>query len=766
MNLLTSIDIPIVLVGSDLKIRHFTPRAAQLLKLIPTDVGRSIGGVKPEIGVQNLDELIIEVMDSMTSKEIETQDSSRAWYKLQIRPYRTAENKIDGAVISFIDIDALKRIMTELKQSHEDAVVTIETMPISLLIITSDLKIKLANNVFYEKFKTTKSETEGRRISDLGNGQWNIPEFLKILERTITEKIRFHKFEIEHSFPKIGKKIMILNASYAHLPGSSVDIALLAIEDITEIRMAERKLKSSEEKCFNLLTSSYEGIMVLQRDGKIEFTNPMLEKIFGYEPKELLGKNYIILIAGENPEAKFALKPEEMLETQSRSLGREIFLDGIKKNGSTIPLLVSLSAFKSNSEFLINCTVRDITEQKNLDAAKKLLLAKEKELLSEAEKTNRIKDEFLATLSHELRTPLTAILGWAQELKNSNLDQKTISVGLAVIERSAHTQGQLINELLDISRIQSSKLPLEMKIIDLVKLLDVATDSIRHLADSKSIVIAKIFENLTFNVFADSTRLQQVFWNLLTNAVKFTPNGGNISVSIEAEASRNGQNAVVKITDTGLGIKPEFIHQLFQRFSQADSSTARNYGGLGLGLAIAKSLVEMQNGKIFAKSEGQGKGATFSIVLPMILKSQNEIDTSAAQPEVSKKSVRLDGAKILAVDDNEDNRDLFAIILQSLGAEVRLAGSAKEAMKILAEYKPDLVLSDISMPGEDGFSLLSQIRQREKKLELKSVPVVALTAHAAQDDIRRVLAAGFNEHIAKPVEKSILSNVIKRFTST
>lgn len=536
---------------------------------------------------------------------------------------------------------------------------------------------------------------------------------------------------------------------------------MVTIEDITEIRLGERKLKSSEEKYLNLLTSSYEGIMVLRQDGTIEFANPQLEKIFGYEPSELLALSYEqLLTQGER-----VLNTEALLNTDSRALAKEILVNGKRKNGSMVPLSVSFSPFKSNSELLINCTIRDITEQKNIDATKKALLAQEKELLAEAEKTNRIKDEFLATLSHELRTPLTAILGWAQELKNSNLDQKTVSAGLAVIERSAQAQGQLINDLLDISRIQSSKLPLDMKVIDLAKILNIAADSIKQLAENKSVVIEKKINLESCTVFADSTRLQQVFWNLLTNSLKFTPVGGKISVLLESAKTQNGENAVIKISDTGLGIKAEFLPQLFQRFSQADSSTARTYGGLGLGLAIAKSLVEMQNGKITAESEGEGKGATFTIKLPMIVERNKSVRKSGEPTEQLKISVRLDGVRILAVDDNEDNRVLFSIILKSLGAEVRLAESAAEALAILNDYSPDIILSDISMPGEDGFSLLKKIQLKEAEQKRKT-PVIALTAHAGQEDIKRVLDAGFSAHIAKPVEKTLLSNVIKKFTST
>lgn len=547
--------------------------------------------------------------------------------------------------VSENDINVLKCSIEELRAAYEDAITTIESMPFPLLTIESGLKVKHANQSFYGKFKLSRNDTEGRLISELGNGPWTNTALLQKLERTIKDKINFDKFEIEYNFSNIGKKIILVSASSARLPSTNANVALVALEDITEIRLG------------------------------------------------------------------------------------------------------------------------DVNEQKSIDATKKALIAQERELLAEAEKANRIKDEFLATLSHELRTPLTAILGWAQELKNSNLDQKTVSDGLAVIERSAQAQGQLINDLLDISRIQSAKLPLDMKIIDLAKILNVATDSIKQLADNKSVIVEKKIDLVSCTVFADSTRLQQVFWNLLTNSVKFTPAGGKISVILKSAKTQNGENAVIKITDTGLGIKAEFLNQLFQRFSQADSSTARTYGGLGLGLAIARSLVEMQNGKIAAESDGEGKGATFTITLPMIVERDISIKKYGESAEQLKVPVRLDGISILAVDDNEDNRVLFSIILKSLGAEVRLAESAAQALAILKDYNPNIILSDISMPAEDGFSLFKKIQQKEAHLKHKT-PIIALTAHAGQEDIKRVLDAGFSAHIAKPVKKSLLSYVIKKLIST
>lgn len=664
------------------------------------------------------------------------------------------------------ELNTLKKTVEELRIAHEDLKAIIDTLPTPLLVINTDRTIKIANKIFYDKFLVKHTETEDRLITELGNGQWNIPALLNVLDKTLNERICFNDFEVEHTFPSIGNKVISLNATSVQLSGSRTNVALLSITDVTDIIRTERMLKNSEEKYRNLLSSTYDGIIVLRKDGTIEFANPKLEVMFGYDNGELLNQNYNVLVSKKDRVIQAELHGEYVLNPTQREIAKSRNVIGQRKDGSEFPISVNFSPFKSNSEMLINCTVRNISEQIKIEETRKNLQLKEKELLIEAEKNNRIKDEFLATLSHELRTPLTAILGWVQELRTASLSPSTIEKGLAVIERSAHAQEQLINDLLDISRIQSSKLSLDMQVIDLVKVLNLAIDSIQKSAEKKAIRVEKNITPVTCMVFADSIRLQQVFWNLLTNAIKFTPDNGKISISLTLVDTPFGKRVQIQFTDTGLGIKPDFLPYIFQRFSQADSSTARIYSGLGLGLAISRSLVGMQNGKIMAESKGTGQGTTFTIVLPLAAAKENPNEKIRASADQQNIPVKLVGIKVLAVDDNEDNRVLFSIILKSLGAVVQVAESAAEALKILTEFKPNVILSDISMPVEDGYSLLRKIRERETANNEVNTPVIALTAHAGDEDVKRVLAAGFSAHVAKPVEKSVLSHVIAELAKT
>jgi len=403
-----------------------------------------------------------------------------------------------------------------LKIARDDAVAIIESNPIPLLVVTSDLKIKLANKAFYENFRVSPNETEGYRLSEIGNGQWNLPTLLDMLTKTLIEGKQFRGFEVEHEFPVIGSKIMVLNAQRVRLTGSRIDSAILAIEDITKRKRIELALKASEEKYRNLVTSAYDGIMVVRRDGTIEYANFQIEKMFGYKNGELINQQYDSLIAERDREKHLGYHDDYMSFPIQREMGKGLNLVAQRKDGSLFPVDVSLSPFQSNSDILVNCMVRDITVQKKIEEDRKRLVAKEKALHEEALRANRVKDEFLSTLSHELRTPLTTILGWTQELQSKNSLDESFKEGLSVIERSAQVQGQLINDLLDVTRIQSGKMLLDVRIIDLVEVLQLVIASARILAEKKSLKIESDVPTSPHKVSGDPCRLQQVFWNILS----------------------------------------------------------------------------------------------------------------------------------------------------------------------------------------------------------------------------------------------------------
>ena len=374
---------------------------------------------------------------------------------------------------------------------------------------------------------------------------------------------------------------------------------------------------------------------------------------------------------------------------------------------------------------------------------------------AESEQAGRIKDEFLATLSHEIRTPLNAILGWSQIMRGST-DPEDIASGLEVIERNARAQSQIVEDLLDMSRIISGKVRLDVQQLNLSAVVQSAVDTARPTAEAKGIRLRSVIDPLHGVVVSgDSNRLQQVLWNLISNAIKFTPKEGQVRVLLE----RVNSNLEVSVVDTGEGIKPEFLPHVFDRFRQADASTTRRHGGLGLGLSIVKQLVELHGGSVRVNSIGAGKGTTFIVSLPlMALHIQDSLESDRYHPRVSRglpslPDVQSDiaGVRVLVIDDEPDARALVKRLLEDCKASVRSTGSVNEAVKWIESGEFDVLVSDIGMPGEDGYSLIKRVRHLDKK-KGGDIPAIALTAYARAEDRVKAVAAGFLMHVAKPVE--------------
>jgi signal transduction histidine kinase/DNA-binding response OmpR family regulator len=412
---------------------------------------------------------------------------------------------------------------------------------------------------------------------------------------------------------------------------------------------------------------------------------------------------------------------------------------------------------------------QEVAERKLAEEERAQMLIREQAARAEAEQANRTKDEFLATLSHELRTPLTAILGWSHLLQTKTLDQENKERAVETIERNARSQSQLIDDLLDVSRIITGKLRIDMRPVELIPIIEAAIDSMRPTAQAKSIKFEVTCDKTATLVSGDSSRLQQIVWNLFSNAVKFTPEGGRVNVCLE----RSGEHAQIAISDTGQGIDPRFLPFIFDRFRQADGSTTRKYGGLGLGLAIVRHLVELHGGTINVRSEGVDQGATFTLLLPLKTDYRKpDVGTKLSSTQSkdrehsSNRSLILDGLRILVVDDEADTRELISAVLAQSGAEVMSTGSAAEALATLKLRVADLIITDIGMPEEDGYSLIKKMRRLGH--QYSQIPVVALTAYAGIEDQTRVLSAGFQMHIAKPIEPDELiakiANVLSRPT--
>jgi two-component system, chemotaxis family, CheB/CheR fusion protein len=637
-NLLASINIPILMLTNDLRIRRFTPMAQYLFNFIPTDTGRPLSDIRTNLNIPDLEQLILEVLETLSVKELEVQTQAGYWYTLRIRPYRTTENQIDGVVLVLLDIDALKRSTATIEAARNYAEAIVATVQVPLLVLEADFRVNTANRAFCETFQVSQLETARSTIFELGNGQWNIPGLRSILEDIITNNHSLQNFEVAHLFEKIGQKTM---------------------------------------------------------------------RITGWK---------------------------------------------IIEGGDTPRILLS---------------IEDITQQKQFEAERAHLLSQEQLARQEAETANRAKDDFLSNLSHELRNPLTAIIGWAQLIQSHKLDAARIDRGLEVIYHSAKAQSQLIEDMLDLSRIASGKLHLNLQRLDLVSAINVAISAAELAAKAKSIQIGA---NLNSTIVrGDIDKLGQVLWNLLTNAIKFTPAGGRVEITLTTVQTF----AQIRVSDTGQGIGTELLLHIFDRFHQGDATSSKSSHGLGLGLSIVRHIVELHHGTVRAESAGEGQGTTLIVQLPLditpdlvpIATDSTALRRAYAFETTTQEIPSLAGLRILVVDDERDILDLIEYILENAGAAVTIVTSAKAALAALVASQGayDALLADIGMPEEDGFALIRQVRALEPQAG-GQIPAAAITAYVSDRERQLAIDAGFQVHLAKPVYPDRLIQMVANLT--
>ncbi|WP_449419134.1 response regulator [Phormidium nigroviride] len=535
--------------------------------------------------------------------------------------------------------------------------------------------------------------------------------------------------------------------------------AVWIVADITDRKQAESAQQESEERFRLLLDNAQDyAIFFLDAEGRIIRWSTGAQRILGYEEAEALGQPTSIIFTPED----LAAGTDKLELEQAVAAGQaEDERWHIRKDGSRFWASGILTSLQDEAGLRGFAKImRDFTERKQAEDERAQLLIREQNARTQAETANRMKDEFLATLSHELRSPLNAMLGWLRLLNTRKFDEKTTAKAMETIERSARAQAQLVEDLLDVSRIIQGKVRLNVRPVELVTVIEAALDTVRPAAEAKEIRLQTIFDSTGGLVAGDSDRLQQIVWNLLSNAVKFTLKGGQVQVCLE----RVNSHVEIAVSDTGLGIKPEFLPFVFDRFRQADSSIARTYTGLGIGLAIVRHLVELHGGSVRAQSEGEGKGATFTIKLPLMPVRQNLEAGERVHPGIGgelpfENLPALNGLRVLVVDDEADSRAFLTAVLEECGAEVVAVGSAVEAIATLKSLKPDILLSDIGMPEEDGYALIRQVRSLSPQ-EGGQIPAAALTAYARAEDRTRSLLSGFQIHLPKPIEPAELAAVV------
>ncbi len=691
-------------------------------------------------------------------------DGKRRWLSTWGKPYRGLDGQPERMIGVSVDITKRKkaeadreRLLQELAIERARFEAVLRQMPAGVMIAdAASGKLVLTNKqakqiVGYSYEKSLQLAEYDQLVSFEGfhlDGQpykaeeYPLARSLQTGETVTNEEIELHRED--------GSRIF-MNVNSAPILDSKGKIvaAVVVFQDVTDRKRDQEALRTSEERFRVIVNQATAGIALTDLTGQFLLVNQRYCDIVGYSTAELLQKRKQDITHPDD------LSHHAELFQRLVTEGKEFVLDKryIRKDGAEVWVSNNVVATYDSSGKPQNviAIVLDITDRKRAEVERAALLTREQEARLEAEAANRIKDEFLAVLSHELRSPLNPILGWSRLLQTKKFSEVKTAEALATIERNAKLQTELIEDLLDVSRILQGKLSLNISPINLTSTIQAAMETVRLAAQAKAIQIQARLEPNVGQVSGDASRLQQVIWNLLSNAVKFTPSGGRVDIHLE----RLGSQAQITVSDTGKGIPPNFLPHVFAYFRQADATTTRKFGGLGLGLAIVRHLVELHGGTVQAYSAGEDQGATFTVRLPLLLSQpQTDQDNERSEP-----SLDLNGIEILVVDDEPDTRELVAFLLQQYGAQVRAVSSASQALAALRQSVPDVLLSDIGMPDMDGYMLMQQVRTLPPD-QGGQIQAIALTAYAGEIDYQQAIAAGFQSHVSKPVEPDELVAVV------
>lgn len=540
-----------------------------------------------------------------------------------------------------------------------------------------------------------------------------------------------------------------------------------------ELALAYQELAAERKRYRELFECAPDGYLITNTEGKIQEANQTSSVLLQVPQQYLIGKPLVVFVP-EQERQDFRTQLNRV-----RQVGRleewVIRLQPRQGEAFYAALTVTAVANSQGNVVALRWLLRNITERKQLEetqlraalaemmnkaledeiAQRKLLegeLRRQAEALTQA---NSLKDEFLAIVSHELRSPLNAIMGFAQMLRMRRFDEATSSRALETIERNARAQAQLVEDLLDISRIVRGKLSLDVQSVNLIEVIEAAIDLVMLAARAKEVNIQTNFDVPESFVRGDSERLQQIIWNLLSNAIKFTPRHGRVEIGLRQDDSF----VIIQVSDTGQGIHPDFLPYVFEHFRQEEQAKTRHHGGLGLGLAIVRQLVEIHGGTVHVSSPGEGKGTTFTVRLPlMTMPSSQEVAERSPSPEnlpATDPAPNLENVSVLVVDDEIDSRELLTVILECAGAHVRAVASVDEALEILEQVQPDVLVSDVRMPTQDGYSLIRQVRSKPVE-QIRQIPAIALTAHSREESSNKAITAGYQLYLPKSLEPDVL----------
>ena len=665
------------------------------------------------------------------------------WYNSAL--YNEA-GKLVSVLSLVLDVTVATRIEEALRKSEAQYRLLFESNPQPMWVYDlTTLRFLAVNDAAVRHYGYSRSEFLEMTIKDI-----RPPDDVRLLEDYLASDIAALEQAGEWRHQTKDGAVINVDIRSSRLTFAGRPAEFVLVTDVTERKKAEQALRISEDRYRDLVDNSHELICTHDLEGRVLSVNPWAARMLGYPQNSLIGIN---IRDGLLPEYR------EQFDDYLRTVITEGSARGVMKvktaTGET-RLWEYYNTLRTEGveKPIVRGMAHDATERRKA-------LKREKEARLEAEAANRVKDEFLSTLSHELRTPLTAIMGWADLLLHDEVEPKSRRQALETIFRNANSQCQLINDLLEVSRIITGKLRLEFVACELDEVIEAAAESIRPTAEAKGVRLQVLLEPHVGPVYGDRERLQQVVWNLLSNGVKFTKKGGVVQVTLQ----RINSHVEIVVNDTGVGIRSDFLPHVFDRFRQADGSTTRNYGGLGLGLAIVRHLVELHGGTAWAESAGEQQGSRFTVRLPAMNASEQHSPEELKQPAVAAVEARehrpssLSGLRVLVVDDEIDARSLLTTMLERCGAQVIAVGSAREGLESVEAWQPDVLIADIGMPVEDGYGLIKKIRALPKERGGQT-PALALTAYARTEDRVRALSEGYQVHLAKPVDRYELAAVV------
>ncbi|WP_437675612.1 PAS domain-containing protein [Sorangium sp. So ce131] len=781
--LLTQAPAPLCLLkGADLVFQLANPLFCQVVGRDDL-VGKPLIEAVPELRGQALQTQLEAVMASgkpSVANELPvriahwTGEMVERLYNVLCKPVRDVNGALEGVLVTAFDVTdqiearrKAERLALELQQSvaqrlraeqalrvnEERFRKALRGSPVMVFNQDRNLRYTWMHNAFGKSEREVLGKTDAEVLED--------PEAARTLERIKREVLASGVGQRREIALHAGGRAQHLDLSIEPLTddgGEIVGITCTAA-DITERKSIEQALRASEARFRTVQEASPDGFMILRsvRDasGSIAdfewvYVNPATGPIVGGRGKDLEGKRLSQEMPGSALAGAFATYTRVVETGEAARVEIACAHEGAPQIFRAIAVALGDG---------VGISFHDITEQKRSEAERAQLLDQEQRARQHAEQLNRLKDEFLATVSHELRTPLQSILGWARILRTGDVDAESLDRGLVTIERNAKAQSQLIEDVLDASTIIAGKLQLRTDPVDVRQVLATALDLVRPAALAKGVSVNAWVVDDVGIFLGDADRLQQIVWNLLTNAVKFTPSGGHVRVG----ARRVDALLEVEVEDDGEGIPKSFLPFLFERFRQADGGMTRAHGGLGLGLAIVRHLAEAQGGTVHADSEGDGKGARFRVRLPIRAEAQPAAASpqrrSSDAPTGSARRV-LEGIRVLVVDDETDARELLGIIFVRAGAIVREAASASAAIEALRAGEFDVLVSDIGMPGEDGYAMIRRLRAMGPEVPASGIPALALTAYTRMEDRRQAIASGFQMHLAKPIEPNSLVTAV------